>query len=106
MPRQLKITTQVVLENTLKFFSAKGINLITINNKPYSFSCVRGVIEGAKISEYLLERSRIVFQAPDERNYHVFYEMLAGLPKNELENYGLGSVEDYFYLNQVRTLHE
>ena len=64
--------------------------------------CSSGVIEGAKISQYLLERSRIVFQAPDERNYHVFYEMLAGLPKAELENYGLGSVEDYFYLNQVR----
>lgn len=59
-----------------------------------------GVIEGAKISQYLLERSRIVFQAPDERNYHVFYEMLAGLPKADLEKYGLGSVEDYFYLTQ------
>lgn len=62
----------------------------------------RGVIEGAKVSQYLLERSRIVFQAPDERNYHVFYEMLTGLSEQELENYGLGSVEDYFYLNQVR----
>ena len=53
------------------------------------------------MSQYLLERSRIVFQAPDERNYHVFYEMLTGLPEAELANYGLGSVEDYFYLNQV-----
>lgn len=42
-----------------------------------------------------------MFQAPDERNYHVFYEMLAGLPKEELKNYGLENVEDYFYLNQV-----
>jgi len=62
----------------------------------------RGVIVGAKVSQYLLERSRIVFQAPDERNYHVFYEMLSGLSKQELENFGLGNVEDYFYLNQVR----
>lgn len=61
-----------------------------------------GIIEGARVSQYLLERSRIVFQAPDERNYHIFYEMLAGLSEEELQNYGLGSVEDYFYLNQVR----
>ena len=104
MPRQLRITTQVVLENTLKFFSAKSmiLNMIAVTRRYISPLVFSGVIEGAKISEYLLERSRIVFQAPDERNYHIFYEMLAGLPKAELENYGLGSVEDYFYLNKVR----
>ena len=102
MQRQSRITTQVVLGNTLKFFSAKSTMTLCALRYIAPLLYSSGVIEGAKISQYLLERSRIVFQAPDERNYHVFYEMLAGLPKAELENYGLGSVEDYFYLNQVR----
>ena len=38
----------------------------------------RGVITGANVTQYLLEKSRIVTHAPDERNYHIFYEMLAG----------------------------
>ena len=38
----------------------------------------RGIITGAKVTQYLLEKSRIVTHAPDERNYHIFYEMLAG----------------------------
>ncbi len=60
-----------------------------------------GVICGAKTSEYLLEKSRIVGQAVGERNYHIFYEMLWGLTEGELETYGLTRPEDYFYLNQV-----
>ncbi|XP_069684996.1 unconventional myosin-XV isoform X5 [Periplaneta americana] len=59
-----------------------------------------GVIIGAKITEYLLEKSRIVTQAPDERNYHVFYEMLQGLTSEAKEKYGLLSADKYFYLNQ------
>lgn len=61
----------------------------------------RGVIIGAKITEYLLEKSRIVTQASEERNYHVFYEMLRGLPTEQREKYGLLTPEKYFYLNQV-----
>jgi myosin heavy subunit len=60
-----------------------------------------GVIIGAKITEYLLEKSRIVTQAPDERNYHVFYEMLQGLTSEAKGKYGLLSADKYFYLNQV-----
>ncbi|CAL4069628.1 unnamed protein product, partial [Meganyctiphanes norvegica] len=59
-----------------------------------------GIITGAKITEYLLEKSRIVTQAPEERNYHVFYEMLNGLPEERKAKYGLTTAEKYFYLNQ------
>ncbi|GBM19276.1 Unconventional myosin-XV [Araneus ventricosus] len=59
-----------------------------------------GVITGARSTEYLLEKSRIVTQASDERNYHVFYEMLSGLSDTEKEKYGLQSADNYFYLNQ------
>lgn len=60
-----------------------------------------GVILGAKVTEYLLEKSRIVTQAPEERNYHVFYELLAGLSEDNKLKYGLLSADKYFYLNQV-----
>ena len=59
-----------------------------------------GVITGANITEYLLEKSRIVTHAPEERNYHVFYEMLAGLTEDQRQKFGLMSAEKYFYLNQ------
>uniref|UniRef100_A0A1A8A0H6 Myosin XVAb n=1 Tax=Nothobranchius furzeri TaxID=105023 RepID=A0A1A8A0H6_NOTFU len=59
-----------------------------------------GVISGAITSQYLLEKSRIVFQAKSERNYHIFYEMLAGLPPNEKRSLYLQEAETYYYLNQ------
>ena len=48
----------------------------------------------------MLEKSRIVNQSQDERNYHVFYELLAGLTNEEKEKYGLQVADKYFYLNQ------
>ncbi|XP_032597162.1 unconventional myosin-XV isoform X2 [Drosophila grimshawi] len=62
-----------------------------------------GAIVGAKITQYLLEKSRIVTQAPGERNYHVFYEMLGGLSETERAKYGLLEADKYFYLNQGAT---
>ncbi|XP_058837161.1 unconventional myosin-XV [Topomyia yanbarensis] len=59
-----------------------------------------GAIIGAKITQYLLEKSRIVTQAPGERNYHVFYELLGGLSENDRTKYGLLDADKYFYLNQ------
>ncbi|NXE87541.1 MYO15 protein, partial [Menura novaehollandiae] len=61
-----------------------------------------GIVVGTSISQYLLEKSRVVFQAPGERNYHVFYELLAGLPAEQKEEMYLQEAESYFYLNQGR----
>lgn len=71
------------------------------NSKCHSLICYSGVILGAKVTEYLLEKSRIVTQAPEERNYHVFYELLAGLSEETKLKYGLLAADKYFYLNQV-----
>ncbi|XP_016845570.1 unconventional myosin-XV isoform X2 [Nasonia vitripennis] len=59
-----------------------------------------GVIVGGRVTQYLLEKSRIVTQATDERNYHVFYELLAGLDQQLRDKYGLLTPDKYFYLNQ------
>ncbi|XP_051004943.1 unconventional myosin-VIIa [Acomys russatus] len=58
----------------------------------------RGAIEGAKIEQYLLEKSRVCRQAPDERNYHVFYCMLEGMSEEQKRKLGLGQAADYNYL--------
>ena len=61
----------------------------------------QGVIEGAKIEQYLLEKSRIVSQSLDERNYHIFYCMLAGLSKEEKQKLELEDASSYKYLTGV-----
>lgn len=60
-------------------------------------------IIGAKIRTYLLERSRLVFQPLKERNYHIFYQLVAGATDSEREDLGLMSVEDFDYLSQGST---
>ncbi|XP_073336206.1 myosin VIIAa isoform X1 [Pagrus major] len=58
----------------------------------------RGAIEGAKIEQYLLEKSRVCRQAHDERNYHIFYCMLKGMTADEKKKLGLSKATDYTYL--------
>ncbi|CAG5897084.1 unnamed protein product [Menidia menidia] len=42
-----------------------------------------GVIVGARVEQYLLEKSRVCHQSPEERSYHIFYCMLAGITHEE-----------------------
>ncbi|KAK3325629.1 P-loop containing nucleoside triphosphate hydrolase protein [Apodospora peruviana] len=57
-------------------------------------------IIGAKIRTYLLERSRLVFQPLKERNYHIFYQLVAGVTDKERQELGILPVEQFEYLNQ------
>ena len=57
-------------------------------------------IIGAKIRTYLLERSRLVFQPLKERNYHIFYQLVAGASEKERQELELLPVEQFDYLNQ------
>ncbi|XP_040013443.1 unconventional myosin-Vb isoform X3 [Xiphias gladius] len=54
-------------------------------------------IIGANMRTYLLEKSRVVFQAEDERNYHIFYQLCASASLPELRDLSLTSAEDFTY---------
>ncbi|KAJ7678476.1 P-loop containing nucleoside triphosphate hydrolase protein [Mycena rosella] len=58
-------------------------------------------IVGARVRTYLLERSRLSYQTKTERNYHIFYQLCAGLPSEELTALGLDAdYSKFHYLNQ------
>uniref|UniRef100_A0AC35GML4 Myosin motor domain-containing protein n=1 Tax=Panagrolaimus sp. PS1159 TaxID=55785 RepID=A0AC35GML4_9BILA len=57
-------------------------------------------IAGAEMKTYLLEKSRVVFQSKNERNYHVFYQMCAAANHPLLSKLELLTSDDYAYTNQ------
>ncbi|CAE7700714.1 mhcA, partial [Symbiodinium sp. KB8] len=61
-----------------------------------------GAIIGGSIINYLLEKSRIPFQAEQERNYHVFYELIAGgdLDPAFKAELSLKEPDTFHYMNQ------
>ena len=59
-----------------------------------------GIINGANIDYYLLEKSRVVSQSEEERNYHIFYQFIKGFEKSKLKSFGLtNDVKCYNYLS-------
>eukprot|EP01125_Pyxidicula_operculata_P006863 TRINITY_DN2356_c0_g1_i3.p1 TRINITY_DN2356_c0_g1~~TRINITY_DN2356_c0_g1_i3.p1 ORF type:complete len:1556 (-),score=486.31 TRINITY_DN2356_c0_g1_i3:1298-5965(-) len=65
-----------------------------------AFDYETGKILGARIDNYLLEQTRVVGQAPNERNYHIFYQLIYGASPEEKEKYHLlDSADDYLFLS-------
>uniref|UniRef100_A0A8C5FQY2 Myosin IEb n=1 Tax=Gadus morhua TaxID=8049 RepID=A0A8C5FQY2_GADMO len=62
-----------------------------------------GEPDGGKISNFLLEKSRVVSQNQGERSFHIYYQLLDGASKEQRENLGVTTADYYFYLNQSAT---
>ncbi|XP_061461568.1 unconventional myosin-Ie-like isoform X2 [Rhineura floridana] len=59
-----------------------------------------GEPDGGQISNFLLEKSRVVSQNPGERNFHIYYQLLEGASPEQRENLGITTPDYYYYLNQ------
>ena len=57
-------------------------------------------ITGAQITPYLLEKGRLIHQAHRERNFHVFYGLLAGADASLKSKLHLLERHQYRYLNR------
>ncbi|XP_058917904.1 unconventional myosin-X [Kogia breviceps] len=97
---------QAILESS-PIMEAFGNAKTVYNNNSSRFGkfvqlniCQKGNIQGGRIVDYLLEKNRVVRQNPGERNYHIFYALLAGLERDEKEEFYLSVPENYHYLNQ------
>ncbi|XP_044844653.1 myosin-10-like isoform X2 [Mauremys mutica] len=60
---------------------------------------VAGYIVGANIETYLLEKSRAIRQAKDERTFHIFYQLLVGAGENTKAELLLEPFNQYRFLS-------
>lgn len=58
-----------------------------------------GYIAGANIETYLLEKSRAIRQAKDERTFHIFYQLLAGASPEQKKEFILEDPKTYAFLS-------
>uniref|UniRef100_A0A8C4EJF6 Methyl-CpG binding domain protein 3b n=1 Tax=Dicentrarchus labrax TaxID=13489 RepID=A0A8C4EJF6_DICLA len=65
----------------------------------------KGDIIAANMRTYLLEKSRVVFQASAERNYHIFYQLCASRELPEMRALKLDGPERFRYTSQGGEIH-
>lgn len=62
---------------------------------PVAVLCRQNAVVGGFVSHYLLEKSRICRQSPEERNYHIFYRLCAGAPEDIRQKFHLSSPDTF-----------
>ncbi|KAF8978612.1 class II myosin [Entomortierella lignicola] len=55
---------------------------------------------GAVITNYLLEKNRVVGQIDNERNFHIFYQYCKAAPQNYQEQFGMTGPESFLLTNR------
>ncbi|XP_052412991.1 unconventional myosin-XIX isoform X1 [Carassius gibelio] len=56
------------------------------------------LLVGASVQTYLLEKTRVAFQAPSERNFHIFYQMMKGATEKQRLEWMLPLEQDFAWL--------
>ncbi|RZF44012.1 hypothetical protein LSTR_LSTR007284 [Laodelphax striatellus] len=62
-----------------------------------------GQTEGGKVSNFLLEKSRVVLQNSGERSFHIFYQLCCGADEKTKKELGLAHMNYYSYLKGGRS---
>ena len=57
---------------------------------------------GATITNYLLEKSRVVGQITNERNFHIFYQFTKAAPKEYRDMFGVQQPQSYVYTSRSK----
>lgn len=98
------IVNQIVQASII--LEAWGNAKTTLNNNSSRFGKFvkimfkSGAIIGSYMETYLLEKSRVIMQGPQERNYHIFYFVFKGVTKDKLAGMELTKPEKHWYLKQ------
>lgn len=104
-----KPDTTALVAGVSPFLEGFGNAKTTMNNNSSRFGKFTkilfrdGMIKGAEMVRYLLEKGRLVEQGVHERNFHIFYGFVKGASAEERKRYKLKRVEDYKILMRGNT---
>ncbi|KAJ1762392.1 class II myosin, partial [Coemansia sp. RSA 1591] len=59
---------------------------------------------GAMITNYLLEKNRVVGQIQNERNFHIFYQFTKSASDEYRQNFGISGPENFLYTSKAGCL--
>ncbi|KAJ3239347.1 Unconventional myosin-Ie [Chytriomyces hyalinus] len=102
---------QVILESNPLLESFGNAKTLRNNNssrfgKYFEINFTKsGAPAGGKISNFLLEKSRVVGPGPGERNFHIFYQLTTACSREEKEALGMMEPKYFHYLNTSNEYH-
>jgi myosin heavy chain 6/7 len=108
-PKEKKVTLEDQIVQTNPVLEAFGNAKTVRNNNSSRFGkfirihfSKKGRVASCDIEHYLLEKSRVIRQAPGERCYHIFYQLFSDFLPNLKKDLLLDKpVKDYWFIAQA-----